>query len=416
MKHCPVCNALNPDDARFCGVDGTPLPQAAASPPEGEVAEEATLVKPASVPLARPPKLAELEALLNRQEVEEIYILGPQRILVTCSDGSHERLRLDLGGEAELVAMCRYLLGPQGDDLGPDAPFADGAIMENHRLHVAMNPAAEPSPQFVIRRHRKIFQPGEDRLLRLLKLGTLSSRAALLLRYAVRAEVSILVAGATASGKSTFLGALGAELPELTPVICVEDTRELDLPGENVSYLLTRPPNLDSPAITQRLLVQQALRKRPRWMILGEARGEEAWDLAQAGNTGHAIMGSVHANGCRDALERFRDLSMTTGTNINDGVALTSVLRAFRLVVYLEQNRRGGARKVQRIVDVTGNLADGHIPVLQDLFIREDGRLRCTRNRPYPRLKLLFDRAGLDYDDVVRGKTIPEAWRKAVHR
>ena len=60
MKHCPVCNALNPDDARFCGVDGTPLPQAAASPPEGEVAEEATLVKPASVPLARPPKLAEL--------------------------------------------------------------------------------------------------------------------------------------------------------------------------------------------------------------------------------------------------------------------------------------------------------------------------------------------------------------------
>ena len=53
-----------------------------------------------------------------------------------------------------------------------------------------------------------------------------------------------------------------------------------------------------------------SLRKRADWIVLGEARGEEAWDFAQAGNTGHAILGSVHANSAPDAVERYRDLCL----------------------------------------------------------------------------------------------------------
>ena len=418
MKRCPACRALHPNDASYCPSDGTPLPGVSSPPPPvGKwtdlVDEEMTTIRAADEAVPRPSNAAALEEVLAKEEVEEIYILGPDRVLITLADGRQERVQVNLGDEAELVALAKYLLGPSGKALGPHAPFADGTVMERYRVHVSLAPSAEPSPQIVIRHHRRIFQANEDRLFKLIQLGTLTSRAALLMRYAMRAEVSVLVVGSTAAGKTTFLCALGAELPRLTPVICVEEGRELDLPGENVSHLLTSPPTMDAPRVTQRFLVQQALRKRPSWIILGEARGEEAWDFAQAGNTGHAIMGSVHANSCRDALERYRDLSMTAGPNMEERVVLASVLRAFRLVIHLQQDRRGGARTVRRIVDVTGNLAEGHIPVLQDLFVREGGSLRCTKSRPYPRLKLLLDRAGLDYEDVIHARGIPDAWRLA---
>ncbi len=403
MNRCPSCNAAHPQDALFCPEDGTPL----ASMPSLDDG-------PTDVRVSAPPNLATMERLLEEEQVEDIYVIGPGKTFLTLSDGSQAEFSGEMGTEQELVDLARYMLGARGHELGPDAPFADGTVKERYRVNVAMAPAAEPSPQIVIRRHRQLFTPEEDRLEKLIQLGTLSCRAALLMRHAMRAGVSVLVAGSTAAGKSTFLCALGAELPRLMPVICIEDSRELSLPGANVSHLLTRPASVTgADAVTQRFLVQAALRKRPRWIILGEARGEEAWDFAQAGNTGHSIMGSVHANDCRDALERYRDLSMTAGPNMREAVVLASVLRAFRLVVHLELDPARGSRVVRRIVDVTGNLAEGNIPVLQDLFIREGGRLRCKANRPYPRLRALLDRAGLDYDDVIHGRGVPDAWRRA---
>jgi pilus assembly protein CpaF len=369
--------------------------------------------------------LGPLEELLSDENVEDIYVMGPHEVLVITADGQRQPVHVDFGSRERLMNLVRRALAQDGKQVSFAHPFANARLRDGSRLHVSIYPCAEPWPQLVIRRHRRLFTPGEDRLARLIDLGTFIPQAALLLRAAVKARVPILITGATAAGKTTVINALGGELDPLDSVVCIEDTRELEFSGRNVSYLITRPPSPEGEgAVTQRYLVQQSLRKRPDWIVLGEARGAEAWDFAQAGNTGHAIMGSVHANSARDAVERYRDLCLEAGENLRENVVLRGVVRSFRLVIYVELDARLKRRVVKQITEVTGNVTENNVPVLQDLFAWEDGPstgsgqsgLRCTGSRPYPSLGKMLDRTGCNYDQVVRGEGIPTAWIQEARR
>jgi hypothetical protein len=119
-------------------------------------------------------------------------------------------------------------------------------------------------------------------------------------------------------------------------------------------------------------------------------------------------------------------------------VVLRGVVRAFRLVVYVEMDGRLRRRVVKHIAEVTGNVTEQNVPVLQDLFSWEDGPLtgtvldptvqrsgqapsggpglRCTGARPYPTLAKTLERADCSYEQVVRGEGIPEAWDREAQR
>ena len=355
--------------------------------------------------------LGPLEVLLAHDEVEDIYILGPHKVMVVTSDGDRRSVGIDFGTRDRVMSLARRALARDGKRADFVQPFADCRLRDGSRMHVSIHPCAEPWPQIVIRKHRQIFDPGHDRLARLMDLGTLSPRGAALLRAAIHARVSILVAGATAAGKTTLINALAGDIDPRLAVVCIEDIRELDFPGVNVSYLVTRHATLEGTGtVSQRYLVQQALRKRGDWIVLGEARGEEAWDFAQAGNTGHAILGSVHANSAVDAIERYRDLCLQAAENLRDDVAMRVVSRAFRLVVFVEHDAVLGRRVVRQISEVTGELGEGGIPMLTPLFRWEPEGLRCTQERPSELMTGLLRRGGVRYSAILDGSGIPEAW------
>ena len=87
-------------------------------------------------------------------------------------------------------------------------------------------------------------------------------------------------------------------------LLTIEDAAELQLQQPHVGRLETRPPNVEGKGeVRQRELVKNALRMRPDRIIVGECRGEEAFDMLQAMNTGHeGSMTTIHANTPRDAL------------------------------------------------------------------------------------------------------------------
>jgi pilus assembly protein CpaF len=360
--------------------------------------------------------LGSLDALLADENVEDVYILGHDVVHLVCADGRKRQVESTFQDREQLMAIIRRALARDGKSVDTTRPFADAKLSDGSRINVALHPCADPWPQVVIRKHRDLFKPGEDRLARMIELGTITPQAALFLRLAIQAKASILVTGATAAGKTTILNALANEFDPLAAVVAIEDTRELKFPGKNVSYLTTRLASVEGAGeIGQHYLVQQALRKRPDWIVLGEARGQEAWACAQAGNTGHAIMGSVHANGARDAIERYRDLSLQAGTNLQETVVIRGVVRAFRLVVYVEMDPVVNRRVVKCIADVTGNLTEDNVPVLVNLFEWDEAELRITNNRPYPRTRALLDRLG-GYEQVMRGEGIPPSWLEAGRR
>jgi pilus assembly protein CpaF len=184
---------------------------------------------------------------------------------------------------------------------------------------------------------------------------------------AVRARISILVAGGTGSGKTTLLNALSRFISDKERLITIEDAAELQLQQTHVGRLETRPPNMEGRGeIRQRELVKNALRMRPDRIIVGEVRGEEAFDMLQAMTTGHeGSMTTIHANSPRDAISRLEQMVGMAGLTMSEESIRAHIATAITVIVQL-QRFPDGKRRVTSISELTG--LDGNVVQMQELF------------------------------------------------
>jgi len=343
--------------------------------------------------------LGPLEPLLEDETIEDIYINGPNEVIVT-GEGGVEVRAVDFGTPEMLMEILNRALAATGRRLDFQSPTVDAQLSDGSRLHAAIAPIAEPWPLVTIRRHRLVATTMED----LIRLETVTPEAARFLEAAVKSYCSILVCGATASGKTNTINCLSSYFDPMEAKLVIEDTRELQLKGHNVRYLVTRPPSVEGRGeITQADLVKQALRMRPRRIVFGEVRGAEAWDMCNAGNTGHdGLIAGVHANNPRDAVERIATLARRGVQNVPEEIILREVVRAFMLVVHQEFDHATGRRHVREIAEITGNV-EGLNAVIQPIFRWEGEGLRWSGNRPYPRLQEQLVKGGYDYDALFEG-------------
>jgi pilus assembly protein CpaF len=134
-----------------------------------------------------------------------------------------------------------------------------------------------------------------------------------------------------------------------------------------VARMETRPPNLEGKGeIRQRELVKNALRMRPERIILGECRGEEAFDMLQAMNTGHeGSMATIHANNPREAISRLEQLIGMAGMPMTVASIRGQIASAIKIIVQLSR-LSDGKRKVTSIAEITG--LEGDIIQMQEIF------------------------------------------------
>jgi pilus assembly protein CpaF len=164
-------------------------------------------------------------------------------------------------------------------------------------------------------------------------------------------------------------------------IITVEDAAELQLQQPHVIRLETRPPRLEgSGQVTQRDLVWNALRMRPDRIIIGEVRGEEAFDMLQAMNTGHdGSISTLHANSTRDALSRVENMVMMGHVNLPTRGIRSQIVSALDLIIQVER-MRDGVRRVTQISEIC-NL-EGDVITMNDIvkyeFTREDSQGRIV--------------------------------------
>jgi pilus assembly protein CpaF len=201
-----------------------------------------------------------------------------------------------------------------------------------------------------------------------------------LLAAAVRARISILISGGTGAGKTTFLNILSRNIPQRERIITIEDAAELQLSMENIVRLETRPPNIEGQgAIRQRQLLINCLRMRPDRIIVGEVRGEEAFDMLQAMNTGHeGSMTTIHANTARDALGRLESMVAMSSMNLPERTVRQQIASAITIVVQVSR-MSDGTRKVISVSEITG--MEENVISMQEIFtfkrsgIGPDGRV-----------------------------------------
>jgi pilus assembly protein CpaF len=185
----------------------------------------------------------------------------------------------------------------------------------------------------------------------LIQTGTMERWLVNHLEDYVLARKNILIAGGTATGKTTVLNVLGRFIPPDERILLIEDTSAIHMDHDNLVRFEARQAQNGIPEVSIRDLLKAALRHRPDRIILGEIRGGEAFDLLQLLNTGHTgSLSTVHATSARQALSRFTSCVLQSGVDLPYRALKTNIGDSVNVVVQLE--RRPGKRFVSEVVQI----------------------------------------------------------------
>jgi pilus assembly protein CpaF len=306
--------------------------------------------------------LGPLEPLLKDPTISDILINGHECVYVE-RGGLLEPCGVRFKDEQHLLRIINKIVSAVGRRVDESHPLCDARLMDGSRVNVAVRPVGVDGPLVSIRK----FSKKPFSLNKLVEIGAIKPQMAELLAAAVKARITTIISGGTGSGKTTMLNALSAFISEKERLITIEDAAELQLQQPHVARMETRPPNVEGKGeIRQRELVKNALRMRPERIILGECRGEEAFDMLQAMNTGHeGSMATIHANNPREAISRLEQLIGMAGMPMTIPSIRGQIASAIRMIVQL-QRMSDGKRRVTSVAELTG--LEGDIVQMQEIF------------------------------------------------
>jgi pilus assembly protein CpaF len=307
-----------------------------------------------------------IRVYLDDPTVTEVMINGPGKIYVE-RRGRLERTRSQFKNMKGLLAALRNLAQYVGKHADEEQPVLEARFPDGSRVAAVLPPAGPGGPYVAIRRffREKLTIP------KLIEFDSLTEDAAELLATLVACKQNIVIAGGTASGKTSFLNATSSFIPDGERVIVIEDSQELQLQGEHVVTLEARPANAEGRGeVSIRHLFKTTLRMRPDRIVIGEIRGGEALDLIQAMTSGHGgCMTTLHATYPRDVLSRLETMAMMSDVTIPLLALRSQVASAINIVVQVAR-LRDGTRKLTHISEIAGfDLATGAYEV-RDLFLR----------------------------------------------
>lgn len=295
-------------------------------------------------------RLDVLQELIDDTEVTEIMVNGTNRIFYE-KYGKLHQWHKSFTSEEKLQDVIQQIVGSSNRMVNELHPIVDARLENGARVNIVLKPIAIDGTALSIRR----FPEHPVTMERLIEWDSLSDEMAGVLRQLVQAGYNIFVSGGTGSGKTTFLNALSAYIPQDERIVTIEDSAELQIQGiPNLVRLETRESPLEGvPPITIRDLIRSALRMRPDRIIVGECRGAEALDVLQAMNTGHAgSLSTGHANSAEDMLKRLETMVLM-GMDIPLPAIRGQIASAIDILIHLGRFR-DGSRKVVQIAEVKG--------------------------------------------------------------
>lgn len=352
-------------------------------------------------------KMDVLQELLEEPGVTEIMVNGMDGIFLE-RNGKLMRWEKNFYSRERILDVIQQMIGACNRVVNESQPIVDARLANGDRVHVVLPPVAVNGPIITIRR----FPESPITMERLLELESLSLEEALFLKGAVRSGYSILIAGGTGSGKTTFLNALSEYIPEDERVVVIEDTAELQIQKvKNLVRLETRTSGMeDCREVTIRDLIRASLRMRPSRIIVGEVRGAETFELLTCLNTGHdGSFSTCHANSTKDTVGRLETMVLM-GMELPLQAIRRQIASGIDLIVYLGR-LRDRSRRLLEITEVTG--MEGDQVALNPLFLfRETGEISgriCGIQEKTGDMKNIekFQRAGILADkEGVAGRSL----------
>ncbi|HEU4759520.1 MAG TPA: CpaF family protein [Dehalococcoidia bacterium] len=345
--------------------------------------------------------LGPIDAMIRDPSISEVMVNAPDEVYFE-REGILYLSDVRFRDADHIHRIIERIIAPLGRRVDESSPMVDARLPDGSRVNVIIPPVSPKSPTITIRKFRADKLTMED----LIKAGTIAEEMADFLRACVKLRLNMLISGGTGTGKTTFLNALSASIPESERIVSIEDPVEIKMQQPHVVSLEARPSNIDGKGeITQRDLLRNSLRMRPDRIIIGEVRGPEAFDMLNAMNTGHeGSLSTVHANSPRDALARVENMVLMANLELPDRAIREQMASALHLMVQLARFT-DGVRRVTHITEISG--MEGQVVTMQDLFrfeqsgVDEDGRIlgRMVPTGIRPTFAERFEVAGIKLPD-----------------
>ncbi len=329
-------------------------------------------------------KLDILQPLIEDNSITEIMVNGANNIFIE-KQGHAYSIESTFESREKLEDVIQSIVSKVNRVVNEASPIVDARLEDGSRVNVVLPPIALNGPILTIRKFPERPISMED----LIDWGSITREAAEILERMVRAKYNIFICGGTGSGKTSFLNALSAFIPEDERIVTIEDSAELQIMNiKNIVKLETRNANTEGKGeVTIRDLIRTSLRMRPERIIVGEVRGAEALDMLQAMNTGHdGSISTGHGNSTRDMLSRIETMVLS-GSAMPLEAIRHQIASAVDIMVHLSRFR-DRTRKVVEIVEVM-DCKEGEIGI-NPLFVfeenegssieRVEGKLRRTGN------------------------------------
>jgi len=306
--------------------------------------------------------LGPLEHLLYEPSIADILVNGPHSVYIE-RFGRLERTPIEFDSDEHLLKVIDRIVTAVGRRIDESSPLVDARLKDGSRVNAIIPPLALDGPSLSIRR----FTQDKMKLDDLAESGSLTAAMAEVFSNMIKVRLNVLISGGTGSGKTTMLNALSNYIPETERIVTIEDSAELQLQQDHIVRLETRPANIEGKGeVTQRDLVKNALRMRPDRVVIGEVRGQEAFDMLQAMNTGHdGSLTTIHANTPRDSLARVENMVTMAGFDLPVRTIRTQIASAIDVVIQLER-LEDGTRRVTSMAEI--NSMEGDIITMSEIF------------------------------------------------
>ena len=287
--------------------------------------------------------------------IEEIDINSWQDIEVQYSDGRNEKLKEHFDSPEHAINVIRRMLHVSGMVLDNASPAVLGHLSKNIRIAVLKTPLVDEDVG--IAASIRIVNPQSMRKEDFVRSGTATEEMLDFLSNLIRYGISVCVAGATSSGKTTVLGWLLTTIPNNKRIYTIENgSRELDLIRHDegkvvnsVIHTITRDSENEKQRVDQIMLLDMALRFNPDIAVVGEMRGAEANAAQEAARTGIAVLTTIHANSCEATYRRMVSLCKRA-VDMSDDTLMGYVTEAYPIVVFCKQ-LENKQRKMMEIME-----------------------------------------------------------------
>lgn len=343
--------------------------------------------------------LGDLEAPLADPKLEEIAVNGGEKeVWVFHNEFGWCKTNLVLGSDSIVYNDAEQIGRMVGRQISNLTPIMDAKLIDGSRVNATLFPVSQSGNTITIRK----FGKNPWTVTALMAAKSLPPNIASLVWLCMQNELSLMVSGGTASGKTSFLNAISTFIPVSRRVISVEETRELTLP----SFLqwvpmLTRQPNPEGKGeISLYDLTINALRQRPDVILVGEMRTRaDAETLFEAIHTGHAVYGTIHADDVEDTVIRMT----------NEPIAIPKiVMNALGGIVTLFRYRKLGIRRVLEFGEMEKT---GDANVLYRWNLRQDTFMRISESkRLYELFELYAGLTGGEVEDDINEKSTVLEW------